>query len=127
MSMFGRHRIETITPRAASDRFFMAQLVLVDVRSHHEYEEVRVPGALHIPVTEVRRRLHEIPTEHPVAFLCRSGHRSALAARTAARQRDDVLNVAGGMDAWLAADLPVARCRLSHTNASAPKRSRHHA
>ncbi len=113
--MFGRLRIESITPRAASDRFFSGELVLVDVRTHHEYEQVRVPHAIHIPLHEVSGRLCDLRTDHPLAFLCRSGHRSALAARRAAKQRPDVLNVTGGMNAWLAAGLPTADCPVSRS------------
>ena len=107
---FLRKHVRTITPGAASDRFFMGLLVIVDVRSDAEWSRVRVPGATHIPLGQVARRLHEVRSDRPVAFVCRSGHRSALAARRAARQRDDVATVAGGMNAWLAAGLPAARC-----------------
>ena len=108
--MFGRRRIETITARAACDRFFTGELVLVDVRTRLEYERRHVPRAIHIPLIEVSSRLGELPAGHPLAFLCRSGHRSALAARAVARQRTDVLNVAGGMNAWVAAGLPTSTC-----------------
>ncbi len=114
--MFGLRRIETITPRRASDRFFTGEIVLVDVRTRAEYEQVRVPGAVHIPLHEVRDRLDELRTDHALAFLCRSGHRSAVAARRAAKQRDDVMNIAGGMNAWLAAGLPSARCPVSRSS-----------
>jgi rhodanese-related sulfurtransferase len=107
---FLREHVSTITPAAASDRFFMGLLVIVDVRSEAEWARVRVPGATHIPLGQVARRLHEVRRDRPVAFVCRSGHRSPLAARRAARQRDDVATVAGGMNAWLAAGLPAARC-----------------
>lgn len=112
--MFGFKSIDKVTPGEVSDRFFMGQLTLVDVRTNEEFEQVRVPGVLHIPVTEIKGRLGDIPTEHPVAFLCRSGHRSSLAARLAARHRDDIMNVTGGMDAWLSAGLPAATCPVSH-------------
>ncbi|HVP02800.1 MAG TPA: rhodanese-like domain-containing protein [Solirubrobacteraceae bacterium] len=115
--MFGLRRIQTIAPHRASDRFFSGEISLVDVRTRAEYEQVRVPGALHIPLHEVRARMHEIRDDRPAAFVCRSGHRSAAAARRVARERPDVLNVAGGMGAWLAAGLPTARC-------PAPKRPR---
>jgi rhodanese-related sulfurtransferase len=105
--MFGRRRIETITARAASDRFFSGELVLVDVRTEREFGHVRVPGAVHIPLHAVGDRLGELRTDHPLAFVCRSGRRSAAAARRVAKHRPDVLNVAGGMNAWRAADLPV--------------------
>lgn len=125
--MFGRRRIQAITPQVASDRFFTAELTLVDVRTDAEFAEYRVPGVLHIPVQEIRGRLDEVPTRHPVAFVCRSGHRSATAARAAARHREDVLNVAGGMNAWLAAGLPVARCRVSHGPATSSRKAHPHA
>lgn len=111
--MFDRRRIESITPRRASDRFFTGEIVIVDVRSSWEYEQVRVPGVVHIPLHELRGRLDELRTDHAVAFLCRSGHRSAVAARRAAKQRADVLDVSGGMNAWLAAGLPTADCPVS--------------
>jgi hypothetical protein len=34
--------------------------------------------------------------------------------------RTGVLNVAGGMNAWLAADLPAARCLVSRRTRSTP-------
>lgn len=111
--MFGRRRIASITPRAASDRFFTGELLLVDVRTHREYEQVRVPGAIHIPLHDVREQVGGLRTDHAIAFLCRSGHRSAVAARRAARHRPDVLNVTGGMNAWLAAGLPSSDCPAS--------------
>ena len=75
----------------------MGLLVIVDVRSDAEWAQVRVPGATHIPLGQVARRLHEVRSDRPVAFVCRSGHRSAMAVRRAARQRVDVASVAGGM------------------------------
>jgi rhodanese-related sulfurtransferase len=117
--MFGRRPVEGITVREACDRFFAGELVLVDVRTHHEYEQVRVPGAVHIPLQEVGGRLSELRTDHAVAFVCRSGHRSKVAARRAARQRTDVLNVNGGMTAWLSAGLPSADCPASRSRGRA--------
>ncbi len=113
--MFGRRPVEGITAREACDRFFAGELVLVDVRAHHEYEQVRVPGAVHIPLHEIGGRLSELRTDHAVAFVCRSGHRSKVAARRAAKQRPDVLNISGGMNAWLAAGLPSADCPASRS------------
>lgn len=115
--MFGRRRIEAITVRQASDRFFAGELVLVDVRTHQEFERVRVPGSLHIPLHEVRGRVPDLRADHPVAFICRSGHRSTVAARRAVRARPDVLNITGGMNAWLAAGLPSADCPVSRRTA----------
>lgn len=107
--MFGRRRIDVIIPQTASDRFRAGELVLVDVRTRWEYAQRRVPGSLHVPLDELRDRHGEIRSDRPAAFLCRSGHRSAVAARRLADERAaGVLNVAGGMNAWLAAGLPTS-------------------
>ena len=117
--MFGRRPVEGISVREACDRFFSGEIVLVDVRTHREYERVRVPGSVHIPLHEVGGRLAELRTDHAVAFVCRSGHRSKVAARRAARRRTDVLNVDGGMNAWLSAGLPSADCPASRSRGHA--------
>lgn len=108
--MFLAGHVEAVTPRTASDRFFMGRLVIVDVRSETEWRRVRVPGATHIPLARLGCRLGAVRADMPVAFLCRSGRRSTLAALRAARERGDVATIAGGMNAWLAAGLPAARC-----------------
>ena len=105
-----RRRIETMTVRSASDRFFMGRLTIVDVRSDAEFAQARVPGATHIPLGQLQRGLAEVRSDRPIALLCRSGHRSALAARGAAKRRPDVASIDGGMNAWIAAGLPTARC-----------------
>ena len=112
--MLGFKSIDKVTPGEVSDRFFMGQLTLVDVRSEEEFEEVRVPGVLHIPVTEIKGRLAEIPVGHPVAFLCRSGHRSSLAARMAARR--------GSPARWPRAH-SVSAARSARTSTVAARRS----
>jgi rhodanese-related sulfurtransferase len=107
---------KTVTVAAAADRFFTGRLTIVDIRSDAEFARARVPGATHIPLGQLRRRLPEVRSDRPIAFLCRSGHRSALAARGAAKRRADVASVDGGMDAWMAADLPTARCRAPRSD-----------
>ena len=69
MIVLGRRSIESITARCASDRFFMGEIVIVDVRTRREYEHVRVPGAIHIPLSEVRGRVGEIRSDRPTASL----------------------------------------------------------
>ena len=55
-------------------------------------------------------RVGELPTDRPLLVICHLGGRSAAAAGFLIRTgRTDVVNVAGGMDAWDAAGLPVRR------------------
>ena len=76
------------------------RLVLVDVRQHAERAHGFAPGSLHMPLGELKQRLGELPTDRPVAFICHSGRRSAMAATAARRAGLDARNVSGGMSAW---------------------------
>jgi rhodanese-related sulfurtransferase len=85
--------------------------VLVDVREDHEWSAGHAPQALHLPLRQLSARVHEIPANRPVLVVCRSGRRSAEAARTLAGPLGvhlaDVANVEGGMVAWSSAGFPV--------------------
>lgn len=84
--------------------------VLLDVREPAEFAEVRAPGALLIPTSTFTDRVGELPIDRPLLVICRTGVRSAAVAGFLARSgRDDVANVAGGMEAWERAGLPVRR------------------
>jgi rhodanese-related sulfurtransferase len=53
--------------------------LLVDVRSAGEFASVHAPGTINIPLTELSRRLAEIPKSSPVVLCCASGTRSGMA------------------------------------------------
>jgi rhodanese-related sulfurtransferase len=89
----------------------MAAVCVVDVRTRLETEEesARLPGALMIPVNELRDRLAEVPNDKPVMTICRSGKRSVLAftiLRSAGYKQ--VASVKGGLLRWYEEGLPVA-------------------
>ncbi len=87
-----------------------ARPVLVDVREPVEFAEVRAPDVLHIPMSTFAGRVADLPTDRPLLLICHLGGRSAAAAGFLIRAgRTDVTNVAGGMDAWERAGLPVKR------------------
>ena len=76
------------------------RLVLYDVREGNERAENFVPGSRHLPLGQVKARLGELPRDKPVAFICRTGRRSAMATATARREGYDAHNVKGGMTAY---------------------------
>jgi rhodanese-related sulfurtransferase len=84
--------------------------ILLDVREPNEFDEVRVPGAVLVPTSVFMTRVAELPADRPLMVMCHMGGRSAAVAGYLIRAgRTDVVNVAGGMDAWERADLPVHR------------------
>lgn len=84
--------------------------VLLDVREPNEFTEVRAPGAVLIPTSQFSARVGEVPADRPIMVICAMGGRSAAVTGFLVRAgRTDVVNVAGGMDAWERADLPVKR------------------
>lgn len=49
---------------------------IIDAREKNEYDAGHIKNAVHIPLSEFRDRLNEIPTDQPVYIHCRSGQRS---------------------------------------------------
>jgi rhodanese-related sulfurtransferase len=93
---------------AEAARRLQSGALLVDVREPWEWEQQRIPEAILLPLAELPNRLDEIPTDREVLVHCRSGARSARAvAFLVAQGRSRVANVAGGIEAWSAAGLPV--------------------
>jgi rhodanese-related sulfurtransferase len=82
--------------------------VVIDVRQTAEWKSGHIKGATHIPLSQLSRRLHHVPQGKTIITVCRSGHRSALAARTLARAGHDVVNLKGGISAWTRAGLPLS-------------------
>ena len=80
--------------------------VLLDVRQVEEYEAGHAPMATLIPLAELPDHLEDLPRETLLVCVCRSGGRSKRAATYLLEQGFDVVNVEGGMLAWVAADLP---------------------
>jgi len=88
--------------------------ILLDVREMGEFVEVRAPGAALLPTSTFMSRVDELPADRPLLVVCHVGGRSAAVAGYLLRSgRTDVVNVAGGMDAWQQAGLPVRRGPLA--------------
>ncbi|BDA65662.1 MULTISPECIES: rhodanese-like domain-containing protein [Actinomyces] len=79
-------------------------LTVLDVREPHEVAEAAIEGSVSIPLGQVLERAGELDSSQPVAVICAGGVRSARAveALEAAGYAGELLNVEGGMKAWLA-------------------------
>lgn len=75
--------------------------VLLDVREAAELQISQLPGAHHIPLGELTRRILELDSNQNVVVICRSGARSAEAAKLLIRNgHTRVRNLVGGINAW---------------------------
>jgi rhodanese-related sulfurtransferase len=81
--------------------------VLIDVREADEFEQVRVPGATLIPLSEFATRYSEMPKDQEIVLMCAGGVRSAQAAQFAAQHGFKLTNLEGGIKAWHSQGLPV--------------------
>jgi rhodanese-related sulfurtransferase/DNA-binding transcriptional ArsR family regulator len=87
------------------------RITVLDVRPAEEYAAGHIPGALSVPVAELRRRIAELPADQEIVAYCRGPYcafapeavRLLRAAGRAARRLED------GLPEWAAAGLPVAR------------------
>jgi NADPH-dependent 2,4-dienoyl-CoA reductase/sulfur reductase-like enzyme/peroxiredoxin family protein/rhodanese-related sulfurtransferase/TusA-related sulfurtransferase len=78
-----------------------AGAVLVDVRLPEETQLGTIPGALNIPLQQLRQRADEIPRGKPVITYCGVGLRAYLAERILAQKGfADVRNLSGGYKTW---------------------------
>ena len=83
---------------------------LLDVRETSEVEAAGyIEGSVHIPVRELMKNLDKLPAlDQPIVVYCASGHRGGFAmAALRLLGYTNVLNLGGGMGAWIKAELPA--------------------
>lgn len=86
------------------------EVLLVDVRTKEEFEMGAMPGAVNIPLDEIRDRLAEIPRDKPIITACAIGLRGYLAARILlGNGYESVRNLAGGYKTYSFATAPVTQ------------------
>jgi len=88
-------------------------VVLLDVRTSSEYTgpQGHIAGTLLIPVQELEQRIGELTKykKQRIIAVCRSGNRSGQAVSILRAHGFDAVNMAGGMNSWNSAQLPVVR------------------
>jgi rhodanese-related sulfurtransferase len=84
---------------------------VLDVRERTEWEEGHIPGSLHVPYHDLTALPAGLDPGRPVAAICASGQRSAVAASLLQRAgAEHVVHVVdGGVGTWAAAGWPVER------------------
>jgi NADPH-dependent 2,4-dienoyl-CoA reductase/sulfur reductase-like enzyme/rhodanese-related sulfurtransferase len=70
---------------------------ILDVREPVELAVENVPGAVNIPLGQLRARLGELPRDREILVVCRSGQRAYSATRVLLQNGFKARNVSGGM------------------------------
>jgi len=70
--------------------------VILDVREPDEFRLGAIPGAVNIPLDQLRKRLDELPREREIVTYCYVGLRSYIAARILMQRGWKVKNLSGG-------------------------------
>ncbi|MHA1418604.1 MAG: FAD-dependent oxidoreductase [Candidatus Heimdallarchaeaceae archaeon] len=78
---------------------------IIDVRMPEDYEAGSLPGAINIPLGQIRSRLNEIPKDKTVYVNCMVGFSSYIAYRILQANGYDVRNLAGGYQTYQMANL----------------------
>jgi hydroxyacylglutathione hydrolase len=99
-----------ISPQQASKIVASDNAIIIDVRTQEEWDAGHIPGAIHIPLSEVKGRLDDfkIYEDKTLVMQCHSGKRSAKAANILLDAGfNNVSNLKGGIMAWKAEKLPI--------------------
>jgi rhodanese-related sulfurtransferase len=89
---------------------------LLDVREDDEWAAGHAPGAVHVPLGQLEAGLDQLPRDRTIVCICRSGARSGRATDALRGLGYDIVNLAGGSQAWAASGRPFV------TDAGAPGR-----
>ncbi|WP_158966284.1 rhodanese-like domain-containing protein [Paraglaciecola sp. L3A3] len=111
-----RQEIEEVTVDDLQVALMQTEVVLIDVREHEEFTRGHIATAVNFPrgLLEMKLTEHPLVSHHcdpqlalddlasrHIYLICRSGGRSALAARSLENMgHRQVFSVAGGMQAW---------------------------
>ena len=87
--------VEAVLAASAGERPF-----LLDVRTPQEFTSGHIPGAVNIPVDDLRSRLGELPHDRTIAAYCQVGQRGYLATRILLQAGFSAVNIGGGYKAY---------------------------
>jgi hydroxyacylglutathione hydrolase len=91
--------------------------LVMDVRAPREWEAKHIEGSVNLPLNHLQERIAEVPRDRRIAIHCAGGYRSSIAASILHQHGiTNLMEMAGGIAAWEAAQLPV----VSEEKVSAP-------
>jgi rhodanese-related sulfurtransferase len=105
----GRDELEPVSLKELRRRMREGDVTVIDVRPEEEYRAGHIPGALSVPVAQLKRRLPEIPKGREVVAYCRGPYcvYSVEAVAILRRHGYQARRADEGLPDWRASGLPV--------------------
>lgn len=101
--------VSEITPVEARPGVEAAYSQFIDVRTPEEFAAGHAYRTRNIPLDQLRNNLDKLEKNEPVYIICQSGRRSKEAAEILVGEGfTQAISIAGGMNAWEQAGLPMA-------------------
>ena len=98
LGFLGRLGIKQISSRDLDQKKGM---VLLDVRSNKEYEQGHIPGAVHVPLSDIGNKVKKLKKDKELVVYCRNGSQSIWAIkRLMGMGYKNLYNLRGGYNAW---------------------------
>lgn len=106
-----KSKVQNITPMELNMRLEMGEeIFILDIRNYDEWLSGHIPGATHVHRDLMEMRIESLVPDYDTEFVvnCKSGGRSLLAAEQLMRMGyKNVLNLEGGMLAWIKSGYPI--------------------
>ena len=112
MSIMQDAQFTTVSPQEFNEQIKSRGIIIVDVRQPDEYECGHIKDAINIDVKDenfIDNAVCQLPKDKVIAVYCRSGKRSALAGEMLSEKGYQVVNLDGGIEAWISNNYPVVR------------------
>jgi len=94
----GRLGIKQLTPKELD---LKKGMMILDVRTNKEYERGHIPGALHVPLSDIGDKIKKLKKDKELVVYCQSGNRSIWAIkRLMGMGYKNLFNLKGGYLAW---------------------------
>ena len=121
-----RDELEPVTLLELRTMMRDEQVTVIDVRPREEYEAGHIPGAISIPVPELKRRMGELPKRKEVIAYCRGPYcvYSLEAVTVLRKQGLRARRADEGLPEWRSHGFPIARPRSGITSRATPVRRR---
>ena len=94
----GRLGIKQLSPKEFDQKKGM---MILDVRTHKDYERGHIPGAIHVPLSDIGDKIKKLKKDKDLVVYCENGNRSIWAIkRLMGMGYKNLFNLKGGYLAW---------------------------